>query len=389
MGGRKRKLVLWIAILGLFSAFFLWRMVRPLNIFVVDDRFERPMAVATPEGLSTVSAGECRECHEDIYREWAESMHARAWRDPYFQVDFQFDGSQQICLNCHTPLENQQENLVLGFRDREKFKPLLKPNPSCDQTLREEGVTCAVCHVRDGKIVGPFASDEAPHPVAVDPDMVSGIGPCAQCHIVTNRRWDVFYRVPPCGTVAEISESGLKPDCIGCHMPQVSRPIASGGVVRRGRRHLFQGGHVPEMVKSALEVGYKIEELGGARVKLIVSLTNTGAAHYLPTGTPDRHLSLDLRLLDRGGNTIKHKTFLMKRYILWRPFIVDMRDTRLPKGKTRVFSFEFSRQGKNPPGSLEVTVTYHLLDEKRRKRIGYENSEPIAYPIYRETIPLN
>jgi galactose mutarotase-like enzyme len=74
---------------------------------------------------------------------------------------------------------------------------------------------------------------------------------------------------------------------------------------------------------------------------------------------------------------------------MWRPFIVDLKDTRLPKGKTMVFPFEFSRQGKNPPGRLEVTVTYHLLDEKRRKRIGYENSEPIAYPIYRETIRLN
>ena len=43
---------LWIVVLVLFSAFFLWRMVRPLNIFMVDDRFERPMAVATPEGYA-------------------------------------------------------------------------------------------------------------------------------------------------------------------------------------------------------------------------------------------------------------------------------------------------------------------------------------------------
>jgi hypothetical protein len=27
-------------------------------------------------------------------------------------------------------------------------------------------------------------------------------------------------------------------------------------------------------------------------------------------------------------------------------------------------------------------VRYHLLDEKRRARIGYENREPIAYEVY-------
>lgn len=180
MDVRKRKRVLWIAaVMLLFFVFIFWRMVRPLNIFVVDERFEKPMALAVPEGLSSLSARECGGCHEDIYSEWAESMHAQAWREPYFQVDFKYDGSQQICLNCHTPLENHQENLVLGFQDREKFKPTLKPNPAYDAALRKEGLTCATCHVRDGKIVGPFESAAAPHPVAVRPDMFTGLGLCA------------------------------------------------------------------------------------------------------------------------------------------------------------------------------------------------------------------
>lgn len=64
--------------------------------------------------------------HYDIKSiEWKTSIHANAWNDTYFQVDFQFDGSQQICLNCHTPLENQQENLVLGFIGGDKFDPIL------------------------------------------------------------------------------------------------------------------------------------------------------------------------------------------------------------------------------------------------------------------------
>ncbi|MBU0480102.1 MAG: hypothetical protein KKG47_03255 [Proteobacteria bacterium] len=31
---------------------------------------------------------------------------------------------------------------------------------------------------------------------------------------------------------------------------------------------------------------------------------------------------------------------------------------------------------------LDVTVRYHLLDEARRKRIAYDNQEPISNPLY-------
>ncbi|MEE9611954.1 MAG: multiheme c-type cytochrome [Desulfatiglandales bacterium] len=137
-------------LLGALVIFFAYRMIRPMNIFVVSEEFERPMSVtAEPSGLDSLKGSECGVCHSEIYREWSESMHATAWSDPYYQVDFVFDGSQQICLNCHIPLQNQQENMVLGFRDREKFKPILAPNLEFDRELQKEGVTCAVCHVRD------------------------------------------------------------------------------------------------------------------------------------------------------------------------------------------------------------------------------------------------
>nr|MBF0223054.1 hypothetical protein [Desulfobulbaceae bacterium] len=31
---------------------------------------------------------------------------------------------------------------------------------------------------------------------------------------------------------------------------------------------------------------------------------------------------------------------------------------------------------------LEVTVRYYLLDKPRRKRIAYNNQDPISYPLY-------
>ena len=42
-------------------------------------------------------------------------------------------------------------------------------NQDFDQALREEGITCAGCHVRDGVILGPFDDAVAPHPTQFDP----------------------------------------------------------------------------------------------------------------------------------------------------------------------------------------------------------------------------
>jgi len=357
------------------------------TIFVVDRKFERPMHVETPHGLSSVSAKECGQCHQAIYREWSESMHAKAWGDPYFQADTRYDGSQQICLNCHTPLENQQENLVIGFRDQAKLDPVLKTNPHYDSKLRDEGVTCAVCHVKNGRIVGPFETDSAPHPVTVDKEIFSGLKPCEKCHVVSGKRWDTFYRIPPCGTVAEIKESGQKLDCVGCHMPEVLRPAAEGMAERKGRRHLFQGGHTPEMVGKDLTVTIR-KAVEKDRVKYLITLENTGTFHDLPTGTPDRHLTLEVRLLDKKGKVIKEKIYTMKRYFIWQPFIMDYKDTRLPYRSPKTFTFPFRRDPENPPSKLDITVRYHLLDEKRREEIDYDNKEPIAYPIYQKIIIL-
>jgi hypothetical protein len=373
----------------LTAVFFIWLFVRPMNIFVVDENFERPVPVSIPEGLTSISAIECKECHEEIYREWSESMHAKAWIDPYYQVDYIYDGSQQICLNCHIPLENQQENLVLGFLDKEKFRPILKSNPNFDPALRDEGVTCAVCHIKEGKIIGPFGVEGAPHPVIADPEMISGIKFCEKCHVVSGKRWDTFYRIPPCGTVAEISERDEVLDCVGCHMPEVIRPLVKGLEPRKGGKHFFRGGHHPETVRKSLRVEYKKKlSSNKKKIKYIFTLTNIGAAHYLPTGTPDRHLTLELRLLNKEEKVLKEKIYKMKRYIMWRPVILDIKDTRLPFNEPKEFAFEFKTNSVNQPSIFDITVRYHLLDEKQRKKIGYENKEPIAYPIYNERIIL-
>ena len=73
---------------------------------------------------------------------------------------------------------------------------------------------------------------------------------------------------------------------------------------------------------------------------------------------------------------------------MWRPFIVDLWDTRLPRGQPRSYRIEFPSASKPAPVAVEAVVRYHLLDEKRRARIGYQNTEPIAYEVFRSRIAL-
>ena len=380
-------------------AFLGWRFVRPMNIFTVTESFERPVdSTKIPAGLTGLGAEQCGECHREEYKEWSTSIHSQAWTDPYFQVDFRFDGSQQICLNCHIPLDRQQEHKVLGFRDAEKWDPILAPNPDFDPKLQHEGVTCAGCHVRNGTVLGANGYKNDEHPVETMKDSNSI---CIRCHVVQGDRWDTFFRLPPCGTVAEIkagrsSWSGEEPvsdsrglGCVECHMPDVERPLVEGGKRRSARRHIWRGGHDPKMVKKALRISLEEQSQPQPRQRrFVLTLTNTGADHFVPTGTPDRHLTVELRLLDARGEVLEQEHHTLKRTIMWRPFIVDLWDTRLPRGESRNYALEFDSAREPDAVAVEAVVRYHLLDEARRKRIGYQNEEPISYEVYRKHVTL-
>jgi hypothetical protein len=399
---RRRTLVL-VAGLAALVAFLGWRFVRPLNIFDVSEKFERPVDTSRvwPD-LRGLSADDCGECHGEFLAEWRTSIHSRAWTEPYFQADWNFDGRQQICKNCHIPLDVQQEHRVLGFRDESKWDPILAPNPEFDQSLQHEGVTCAACHLRDGMIVGVFGDGKAPHPVR---RIGSGNEVCLRCHIVEGDRWDTFFRFPPCGTVAEIQagrgerrgRSGETTvadvgslGCVECHMPLVQRALVSGGKVRPARRHLWRGGHDPEMVRRALDLRLErraSEEAGAG--EFVLTLVNVGAAHYVPTGTPDRHLVLSVRLLDAQGTAVSERRWVIERTVMWRPFIVDLNDNRLPPNEPRAYEFTLSAADMKHARAIVATLRYGLVGEKRRRRIGYQNQEPISYEVFRRRIELS
>jgi hypothetical protein len=417
---KKRYVIIILLALVLF---LVWRLIRPMNIFIVNDRFAWPVDTSqTPEVLGNLSAEECAACHQDFYKEWQTTIHSQAWTDPYFRTDWQFDGSPHSCRLCHTPLDRQQPHKVLAYRDTDKWDPVLENNPAFDRKLQHEGVTCAACHYRDGKIVGVLDNTNAPHPVKKldDPNQV-----CVRCHIVEGDRWDTFFRFPPCGTVAEIEstlaleksnpinavkaqakkntrtqdniKTGISgeisvPDtkalaCVECHMPLLKRPLVAGGKIRETRQHLWRGGHDPKMVKKALTIDFSEGKSTEKYRKFTLTLTNTGAAHFIPTGTPDRYLSVHLRLLDKQGQVLNEQESMIKRLVMWRPFIIDLRDTRLPRRQPRQYGLQVAE--KSEAVKVEAVVKYHLLNDARRKRIDYKNKTPINYEIFRKQISLS
>ena len=125
---------------------------------------------------------------------------------------------------------------------------------------------------------------------------------------------------------------------------------------------------------------------GPDRRRYTLTLTNNGAADFLPTATPDRHLTVTFRLLDGTDQVVREEVHRLRRRILWRPFIVELRDTRLPRHQPRTYTF--TTAGRDAPAALEAVVRYHLLDEKRLRRIGYDNQTPIAYEVFQRRIEL-
>ena len=405
-----------------------------MNVFVLNEQAAWPVDTSeVPAVLGGLSAKECAACHQDFYNEWQTTIHSQAWTDPYFQTDWQFDSKQHVCRACHTPLDRQQPHTVLGYRDKDKWDPILEDNPNFDMSLQHEGVTCAACHYRDGKIVGVYGNTNAPHPVKKldDPNQV-----CVRCHVAGGDKWDNFVRFPPCGTVAEVDATSdiqiseidsnildsLKPllldkdiskqneigkrvvtrgstgetvvpdtaslGCVQCHMPVVKRALVKDGKIRKTRHHYWRGGHDPQMVKKSLSIKF-YERVSSKNNKRIFSLTlaNTGAGHYAPTGTPDRYFLVTLRILDKDKNVITEDANKLIRTVMWRPFIIDLKDTRLPRWQPRTYNIEVPTN--SHAYSVEAVISYHLLDENRRKRINYNNKSPIFYDVFQQEIELN
>lgn len=391
--------------LGLAAAFvagavyLYYTEIKPVVIFGLRSDYAHAIPFQeVPAGLTSLKAESCGQCHREIYEEWKTSIHAHAYDDPFFQAYWKKDKQIWVCLNCHTPLENQQPTLVKEIPRSRVEKAVELPNPRFDAAYQRESVTCAACHVRDGVILGPYEDSAAPHPTKFDPSFRTA-QVCYRCHNVVSGPAQ-FYNVGPCGTYAEyegkyfMQERGFI--CQSCHMPEIDRPVAVNGPIRHGRQHLWRGGHDPDMIKRAVAVQVKADRdrpLPGDRIEFVLTLVNAGAGHKIPTGDPDRHFTVEFSVEDRQGRVLEQDQSTMGRWILWQPAIVELYDNRLLPLASREYRFGYRLPQDAEGLILKTRVQYHILTDKQhemlRTKYGLTGNDPYRFVIYEREFPLS
>ncbi|MGZ8375232.1 MAG: multiheme c-type cytochrome [Nitrospira sp.] len=394
----RRAYVIPILLVVLAGATYLYYTeIKPVVIFGLRDDYAHAIPFQNvPKGLTSLKAESCGQCHREIYEEWKTSIHAHAYEDPFFQAYWKKDKNIWVCLNCHTPLENQQPTLVKEIPRGRVEKAIQEPNPHYDPEYQKESVTCAACHVRDGVIHGPYEDSKAPHPTKYDPNFRTA-QVCYRCHNVVSGPAQ-FYNVGPCGTYAEYEgrywqERGFI--CQSCHMPEIERSVAPGGPVRKGRRHLWRGGHDPDMVSRAIAVQVKADTnmpKPGDRVGFTLTLTNAGAGHKIPTGDPDRFFTVEFLVEDQQGNILEQQSSTMGRWILWQPAIIELYDNRLFPQTSRDYQFAYRIPEKTDGLKLRTRVRYHILTDSQHEMLqtkyGLTGNDPYRFVVYEREFPL-
>ena len=311
---------------------------------------------------------ECGKCHNDQYNKWKDSLHSKSVGPGLMGQLSPFQAPQfaQSCYFCHSPMEEQAEMIEnkSGVRSQEsgEKEPFYIKNPSFDNKLKLSGVSCAVCHLREGKIYGPplrkgkgqgargkglgeksqisnlKSQIKDAHDGFIEKDFFEKAEFCAACHQL-DEGYELNGKVLT-NTYREWKESIYSKNnitCQNCHMP--------------GRQHLFRGIHDPEMVKRGITINAVRE---GSNARLVI--TNTGVGHFFPTYvTPV--VVIKGFVLDKNDKIIARS---MKKAFIGRKVNLDLSkeifDTRIPPEKSFEFDYTVSKSYNSGKLVFEVWV---------------------------------
>ncbi|MDX2361826.1 MAG: multiheme c-type cytochrome [Crocinitomicaceae bacterium] len=349
-----------------------------------------------PEGLVGLSAESCGVCHQDHYNEWKLSTHSQAWTDQQFQAELRKESSPYLCINCHIPLQNQQEFIVDGLIDGDIYQPSQRKNPDWDKTLQMEGITCVACHLRDNMIVGPTGTSLAPHATVKDPDFLSE-SLCISCHnavaVVTPQLACTFET----GDEWKASPYAETKNCISCHMEEVERSIVHGYPERKSHFHSFPGSGIPKVDTLNSGMLYGLDIQSGAfnarfradeEVIFTLTLKNAYAGHNVPTGDPERFILVNFSVIDGTGNEIWSKTERIGEKWQWHPVAKKLSDNNLKPNEERKYLADLSFLDVGSY-TLNVSVTKHRMDQETFDYNQLDESYPISIEMYTTTRSFN
>ena len=348
-------------------------------------------ARAAGAAWDTASSAEvCGRCHRSIHEAWKLSSHAAAAENRLFQDALEMAGAdfgaeaRGVCLSCHAPAAVRTGDLALNRK------------------VSWEGVTCDYCHsVREVSLAGPNPKAEVVFS-AVKTGPLDGVAPvghqaafsgvhissaiCAPCHEYRNAQG-----LPVLTTWSEWKNSRYAREgkqCQSCHMSRVAGNVVDPKIKRTTQAkvnlHSMPGSHSLDQLTKVLRADLSTVR-DGARLKVIVDLTNQGAGHSFPTGSPLRQLVLEARADVYGGGRFKEERVYARRVADRNGAAIErehfafvkaakvVSDTRLAAGEKRTETFEFPAPAGSPV-QVKVTFWYYyspLAKTESQQRITF------------------
>ena len=221
----------------------------------------------TPFSMNDITNESCKSCHSEIFKEWEESYHSKAWTNIEFQARRDIY-REMDCIPCHIPKPLlAQENFLIETRNKN----------------RKTGISCLTCHLTpDGiattSILDQIKGHAAPHPL-VESKALKEDTLCIQCHRSIGNSFLKFKQ--------------LGQSCRNCHMPEVKRPNQ-----KKGFSHIWLKRDHPKFMKTALTMkGYLEKE------EIKITLTNDNVLHNIPG---ERHFRILLLIVEVWKNGEKY-----------------------------------------------------------------------------------
>lgn len=290
-------------------------------------------SVTSPQPARYETSSSCSLCHEKIYEQFSESMHAKSFENPAFrtvffekllplsQKDKSLSDEAAACIGCHSP--------VTFARTKGNISSENEVDPDAS------GVECDICHTITGfkgespgggnyvsmpgqLKLGPFESQSDWHRGYSALQTKSEI--CAICHNRVNR-----YGLEIITTFSEWQKSSYAQkgiQCQDCHMNIHGFLTGGKAVYESGRAswnsltnspvraklytHRFPGAHSATQVKGALRLDITVEKatfLTGNEVEINVMIDNSKSGHKMPTGSAELRL-LILDLVVKSNETV-------------------------------------------------------------------------------------
>ena len=303
-----------------------------------------------------------------MHDDWGRSAHARAATSGLYTAQRSRAGGES-CERCHAPLADADAT----------------------RQLQHEGVGCVGCHlvqdvdevgggryranVGDNVMYGSIcdAKNHYFHKMGCSP-LHEEARFCGACH--------QLRRELPEGSLAvytEYEEWAAGPaaakgiGCQECHMPSETVAVAEGEAVRPGVGHHGFLGLTRDLRRRALRLEAKAS--GKGRVRVEVAITNEGAGHRVPSGSPERRLVLRARTLGNDGREIGRAERTFGRRLVdaagqAAPFWTAVRvaaDERIAPGETRRETFELDGSS---AGVVHVEVLWRAADPEVVSGLG-------------------